>query len=109
MSTRSATASTFEDERFSIEALLEMIEEFQNSTDLETLHQLQQDNQSIRQEISHCEKAQEGTTRLLGVSYEIMLFLYDIMTRHAHGIAAAESDWLAFWGIYNKHENDLSS
>ncbi|KAF2182648.1 hypothetical protein K469DRAFT_511605, partial [Zopfia rhizophila CBS 207.26] len=86
----------------SIESLLERIDEFQNRTHLETIYRLNQENESLREEIYRHKKARARTALLLREAYETMLLLQDALERYGHETAAAGRDWLAFCGIYNE-------
>lgn len=109
LSRRSATSPIDDEEQFSIESLLKSIDEFQNRTDLETIYWLKRENESLREEINNYKKARDTTILLLREAYETMLLLQDALERYGHETAAAGSDWLAFWGIYNEAEDNMST
>lgn len=105
----SVVSPIVEEEQFSIESLLKSIEEFQDRTHLETIYQLNRENESRREEINKYKKARAKAELLLREAYETMLLLQDALERYDRGTAAAGKDWLAFWGIYNELEDNLST
>lgn len=104
-----ATPAPASGEPFSVELLLHRIEEFENSSHLRTIHQLQQEIQAMEQAIVDCRSAQAKSSALVGEAYETMMCMYDTITRYGHQTSAIRREWLASWGIHIEQETDLSS
>lgn len=95
--------------RFSIQSLLWRIDDVQNRGHLETIYQLNRENELLREEIDQYKEFRVKTALFLQEAYGMVLFLQDALERYAHETAEAERDWLAFWGISTGLEDSLST
>jgi hypothetical protein len=99
----SSVEEPIEEVTFSIDLLLERVNEFQRRAELDTIESLRKENEQLRERITHLEKIWSLTATLLREPYEAVVILQGTLERSHYEKAAAEQDWLAFWGI--KHES----
>jgi hypothetical protein len=99
----SSVEEPIEEVTFSIDLLLERVNEFQRRAELDTIESLRKENEQLRERITHLEKIWSLIATLLREPYEAVVILQGILERSHYEKAAAEQDWLAFWGI--KHES----
>lgn len=92
---------TGKDDEFTIDALLERIEEFQNRTQLERIHRLNRENDILKEDIKRHKIARKKTATLLKEAFEAMKFLQSALERYGLETTITEKEWLLFWGIYD--------
>ncbi|EXJ56216.1 uncharacterized protein A1O5_12672, partial [Cladophialophora psammophila CBS 110553] len=85
------------DEAFSIESLIQRVEEFQRRDHLETLVQLTTENSDLQQRILYYQEEWCSTLDLLQHIHEALLQLQNALGRCFQEQMEAERCWLASW------------
>ena len=86
-------------ETFSIDCLLQSVEEFQRRDQLETIQRLTYDNSLLQYLVVEYQKKWCRTIDLLEKAQEAVLLLQRMLEHCIREDVAAEREWLAFWGI----------
>ncbi|KAI9770963.1 MAG: hypothetical protein M1840_002667 [Geoglossum simile] len=94
-------------EDFSMESLLQRVDEFQKREQLETLRRLTMENSLLQKHIACYQESWCATLDLLQEACEAVLLMQHAFQRCSGEGTAAERDWLAFWGIPS--ESDKTS
>jgi hypothetical protein len=88
---------------FSIELLINRVEEVQRRDQLEVIQRLTLDNSLLQQLVINYQKQWCWTLDLLEKTQEAVLLMQKALERCIEADIAAEKDWLAFWGIGKEH------
>jgi hypothetical protein len=84
---------------FSIELLINRVEEVQRREQLEAIQKLTLDNSLLQQLVIQYQEQWCLTVDLLEKTHEAVLLMQKALERCMEEDIAAEQDWLAFWGI----------
>ena len=94
-------------EEFSIESLLQRVDEFQKREQLETIERLTTENSLLKENIARYQEGWCATVNLLREAYETVVLIQGAIKRYCHEETTAERDWLAFWGIQRESTENL--
>ncbi|PSN58741.1 hypothetical protein BS50DRAFT_580495 [Corynespora cassiicola Philippines] len=92
------------EEVFSIESLIDRVEEMQRRDQLDTLHKLTLDNSLLQQLILDYQQHWCWTIHLLETTHEAARSLQKALGHCFKEDVAAERRWLEFWGVTREHE-----
>jgi hypothetical protein len=84
---------------FSIELLINRVEEVQRREQLEVIQKLTLDNSLLQQHVIHYQEQWCWTMDLLEKTHEAVLLMQKALEHCIEEDIAAEQDWLTFWGI----------
>ncbi|KAI9776688.1 MAG: hypothetical protein M1839_009415 [Geoglossum umbratile] len=95
----SSASSTPENssEIFSMESLLQRVDEFRKREQLETLRRLTRENCLLQKHIACYQESWCAILDVLQEAYEAVLLMRDALQRCSYEETAAERDWLTFW------------
>jgi hypothetical protein len=88
-----------EREEFSIDSLLEKVEEFQRRQQLETIDRITMENSWLEYHIAQCWESSSRAMNLLPGIYRAIALLQNTLEGCRREDLAADRAWLAFWGI----------
>jgi len=89
-------------EAYSIDCLIQRVEEFQRRDQLETIQRLMHDNSLLEYLVVEYQKKWCRTIDLLEKAQEAALLLQRLLEHCIREEVAAEREWLGFWGIKNE-------
>ncbi|KAI9767645.1 MAG: hypothetical protein M1840_005516 [Geoglossum simile] len=87
-------------EIFSMETLLQRVDEFRKTEQLETLRKLTRENCLLQKHIACYQESWCAILDVLQEAYEAVLLIQDALQKCSYEETAAERDWLTFWGIH---------
>lgn len=95
-----------QEEPFSLDVLINRIEELQRSDQLLTIERLTRKNHLLQRVAVQCQKHSCSTSELLEHTQHAVIELQIAVDRFCHENEAAERVWLATWGI-ERPDRDL--
>lgn len=102
------TELSSEDEEFSIEALIQRVDEFQKRDQLESLDRLTAENSFLQKRILRYQQEWCSIILLLQTAHESLLKIQKAIGVCFKEQIVAERAWLAFWGISSEASNNES-
>lgn len=106
-STQTGTTNpSLENEPFSIESLIQRVDEFQKRDHLQSLEILARENNHLRSQILQYQREWCSLIDLLRKARESLLVMQRALGVCFKEQVVAERDWLAFWRGHAKHDND---
>ena len=94
-------------ETFSIETLIQRVEEFQKRDQLESLERVTRENFLLQRRLVRYQEYWCSTLDLLQKAHEVVQSMHNALEKYTREEIAAERDWLAFWGIKMESTKDL--
>jgi hypothetical protein len=85
-------------------SLINRVEEFQKTDELERLERLTNENASLQQDIIRYQRTWCAVLDLLQEMRRVLQVLQSALERCACGEAEADKGWFAFWGIKTEGE-----
>ena len=98
-STTSRREPSSHTEYFTIDSLIQRVEEMQRRGQLDTIERLTVENSLLQHLIHQYQRQWSATIDLLEKTHQALLSLQKAIEHYVGDGIAAERDWLAFWGI----------
>jgi len=90
------------DAEFSIESLERKVDEVQRMFQRDTIDRLNRENEALKRRIRQCQRDWANSIYLLQEAYRCIVLVQGLLSNYRREEQIAESNWLAFWGIYRE-------
>jgi hypothetical protein len=92
-----------------MEYLVRQVSEMKRAQELQTISILMKENQLLWKEVAICRRLWNGIIVMMTEAIEAMKCIETALENFSTETAAAERDWLAFWGIYRESVDYIGS